>query len=143
MNLDFAKWTTEVEDFESIGEGIPGGVLIQYEGSEWKHEEQSYLKELTETYKDMSTDIMGTRAKTFSDKTKMRDTAGKTNLVGSGTIDRASKKMDRGHEESVFDTYSNFLEDKSGIVSDIAGARQDWWDFNQGIVSDLDYSSNV
>ena len=129
-----------MEELKPAEDADPGSddlssTLIQYEGSEFAHEEKSYLKELTETYNTMSRDIMGTRAKTFSDKKKMRNTSGKTNLVGSGTINRANKGMNRAHEESVFDTYSDFLEDKSGIVGNISKAREDWWQFNQDQVT--------
>ena len=122
------------EGIASEGEGL-GAVLTAWAGSDEQHQQKSYLEELTESYRTMSADVMGTRAKTFSDKTRMRNVAGKTNLVGSGTINRASRKMDVGHQESVWDSYSSFLEDKSGIISDIAGARQDWWDFNQDVVN--------
>jgi len=131
-----AGWSDDMLAFtDNIGEGIPGGGLVSWAGSEEQSQENLYLKELTETYRTMSADVMDTRAKTFNQKTKVESVAGKTNLVGSGSINRVNKSINASHEESIKDSYSDFLEDKSGIMSDIAGARQDWVDWNQNTVN--------
>lgn len=136
MIQDFEAWENQQSDFIAGGGDWEGGTLIQYQGSEFQHAEQSYLKELQENYNEMSTNILKARAKTFSDKKKLRATEGKTNFAGSGTMNRASSRLDQSHKKSVFDSYSNFLEDRSGISQDILGARDDWWNFNQDIMNE-------
>jgi hypothetical protein len=131
------NWSTALLDFEGDSTAqLEGPILLGWQGSEYESQQNSYLKELSENYKSMSIDVLNTRAKTQSDKKQLSDVTGKTNLVGSGTINRANKKLDNQHKESVYDSYSDFLENKSGIVSDISKARQSWWDFNQDQTED-------
>ena len=132
------NWQDDITQFQGDSTSeLMGPGLLAYTGSEYEHKEQGYLKELAENYKTMSIDVLSTRAKTFKDKKRSRSVAGKTGFSGSGTIDRMESNIDKAHQDSVYDTYSNYLQDKTGITSDITSARQSWWDFNQAQVESI------